>query len=525
MRKIVLAFLLATQMLYAQLDKNVEVEVVGRPSWQMMIPMQEEGLVFLVKSDVTKAMVFRFDKDLNKIWEKEVFLDAEDPPKAYTIADDHISLMFSETSGMYYQVFEFDLSTGEVDQDGFELRDFFVDQDYVFLGDKVVMAGSNEKGAAFFIHDFKNDLGALKEQGDITGKVSVNLFEYLPESNIIESLWAVKTTGYANEKKKKGEFVKDAYIVHALLDTAGNVISKTNIRQSGGKFPIDARLVRLDGDKKLVVGTYQSNAGDKGIYAFDLNGEQQLKTYSFSSVLSGRQSLSVEDLQALMTSYQFMANQPVKGNGSVFFGGTFIKAQFQTVTENDPNYSYSPYSRGYNRYSPYYSNRNSRTTTRQVFRGYHYPLGFVLELTENGDLIQSNRIDINNVSFQVEPALAFNERGAVAYCLKGDLATNNFAIGNKPMLYKLSEDNRTNLAPSSLSAIPAYNGVKYWYDNYFIAEGARSKVEAVSVSDDLLKEQQAKKRKGLFGRKKESTPSTNAQVRKIIYLTKVASGG
>jgi hypothetical protein len=351
------------------------------------------------------------------------------------------------------------------------------------------------------------------------------LFEYLPESNQIESLWAVKTMAYANEKKKKGEFVKDAFIVHALLDTAGNVISKTSIRQTGGKFPMDARLVRLGGNKKLVVGSYQSNAGDKGLYAFDINGEQQLKTYSFSTVLNGRQSLSASDLKALMTSYQFMANQPVKGNGSVFFGGAFIKAQFQTVTENYPNNNYSPYSGGYNRYSPYYSNRNSRTTSRQVFRGYHYPLGFVLELSENGDLIQSNRIDINNVSFQVEPALAFNEKGAVAYCLKGDLATNNFAIGNKPMLYKLSEENRTDLAPASLSAIPSYSGVKYWYDNYFIAEGARSKVEAVSLSDDLLKEQQSRKKKGLFGKKKKNTPSTYAQVRKIIYLTKVASGG
>ncbi|MGR3809181.1 hypothetical protein [Jiulongibacter sp. NS-SX5] len=526
MKKYIVLFCFLSFNLFAQLDKNVEIEVVGKPTWQMMIPLQEDGLLFLVRSDVTKAMVYKFDKDLNKLWEKEVFLDAEDPPKAYTIADDHISVMFSETSGMYYQVFEFDLSTGEIDQDGFELREFFVDQDYVFLGDKVLMAGSNEKGAAFFNHNFTTEIGQLKEQSEIAGKVSVNLFEYLPESNVIESLWSVKTTGYANEKKKKGEFVKDAFIVHALLDTAGNVLSKTSIKQKAGNFPIDAQLVRIGNGQKLIMGQYQSNSGDKGIYTFDLNGSNQLKTYSFSSLLRGRQALSIEDMKALMSSYHLMSNKPVYGDGKVYFGGSFIKAQFQTVTENDPNYRYDPYGSMYgrSRYNSYYNNQRSRTTTRQVFRGYHYPVGFVLEFTENGDLITSNRIDINNVSYQVEPSLAYNESGAVAYCLKGNLAANNFAIGNKPILYKLSEEQRTNLSPANISAIPSYNGVKYWYDNYFIAEGSRSKVEAVTINDEILKEAQKKKKKGLFGRKKDSTPPSYAQVRKIIYLTKIASG-
>ncbi len=526
MRNIFLLLLLLTQQVFSQVEKNVELEVVGRPSWQMMIPMQEDGLIFLVKSDITKAMVYRFDKDLNKLWEKEVYLDAEDPPKAYTLADDHITLMFSETSGMYYQVFKFNLATGDTDQDGFELREYFVDEDYVFLGDKVIMAGSNEKGAAFFIHDFKEDMGKLKEQDQIQGKVSVNLFEYLPESGIIESLWSVKTKGYSNEKKKKGEFVKDAFVVHALLDTAGNVISKTEIKQAGGKFPLDARLVRMPDGEKLVMGMYQSNAGDKGIYAVNLSNPSKLKTYSFTSLLKGRQALSVKDLEALMTSYQFMPNTPVLGEDKVIFGGSFVKAQFQTITEEDPNYRYSPYGSTYgrSRYNPYYTSRNSRTTSRQVFRGYHYPVGFILELSANGDFINANRVDLNNVSFQVEPAIAYNEKGAVAYCLKGDLAANNFNIGTKPLLYKLSEDEKKDLNPSALSYIPTYTGVRFWYNNYFIAEGSRSKVEAISVDNEFQKEN-SKKKRGLFGRKRDNTPSSYAQVRKIIYLTKIASGG
>ena len=148
-------------------------------------------------------------------------------------------------------------------------------------------------------------------------------------------------------------------------------------------------------------------------------------------------------------------------------------------------------------------------------------MGFVVELETNGELIVSNRIDINNLSGQIEPALAYNEKGAVSYCLKGDLATNNFNIGTRPMLFKLSEEDRKSIANSA--AIPSYSSVKFWYDNYFIAEGSRSKIEAISVNDNLEDKKQPERR-GLFGRKKNKTPATYAQVRKIIYLTKVASG-
>ena len=507
---------------FTQLQKNVEVEVVGRPSWQMMIPLDEAGLFFLVKTDLTKMSVFRFDKNLEKLWEKEVFLDAEAPPKAYTVSENQISLMFSETSGMYYQIFEFDLSTGKVDQDGFELREFFVDQDYIFLDDKVVMAGNNEKGAAYFIQNLKEDLGNLKEQPEITGKVQVNLFEYVPERKQIESIWSVKTPGYTNEKKKKGEFVKDAFVVYAELDTAGRIASKTLIRQTGGKFPLNGQLLRMSNGKKVILGSYQSNSGDKGIYFYDLSVGGQMKTYSYTALFKGQNMLSVKDMEALLSSYQFLSNKPLEGDDKIIFGGVFVKPQYQSVTEQDPNYN--PYGYGYpyggyNRYG--FSGSRSRTTTRQVFRGFHYPVGFVVELETNGELIVSNRIDINNLSGQIEPALAYNEKGAVSYCLKGDLSTNNFNIGTRPMLFKLSEDDRKSMANSS--AIPSYSSVKFWYDNYFIAEGSRSKIEAISVNDNMGDKKQPERR-GLFGRKKNKTPATYAQVRKIIYLTKVASG-
>jgi hypothetical protein len=517
-----LVFLVQTA--FAQLEKNVEVEVLGRPSWQMLIPMEENGLILLVKTDLTKASVFRFNKDLEKQWEQHIFLDAENAPKAYTLTDGRISLLFSETSGMYYQVFEFDLKTGVVEQDGFELREYFVDQDYVFLNNKVLMAGANAQGAAFFQHNFNTEEGKLIEEKGIAGQVAVNLFEYLPENNTIESIWSVKTKGYSNEKKKKGEFIKDAFIVHAVLDTTGKVLTKTELKQSGGKFPMDGKLIRLKNGEKMIIGTYQSNVGDKGIYTYGLTSNILMKTYSYTSLLKGTKALAVEDLQQILKTYNFLSNQPIEGDRNVIFGGVFVKPQFQTVTQQDLN---NPYNYGYGGYgnSRYnnmygYNSQRRNTTSRQVFQGYHYPTGFVIEINFEGDLVTSNRIDLNNISGEVQQALAYNAKGAVSYCLKGDLAANNFNIGTKPLLYKLTNEDPSNRKPN-MGFLPAYNEVKYWYDNYFIAEGGKSKMEAISVNDNVV----ATKKRGLFGKRKNKTPATFTQVRKTIYLTKIASGG
>jgi hypothetical protein len=524
MKYLLLLLVFFAQSISAQLVKNVEVVVIGQPSWQMLIPMQENGLMLLVKTDLTKVSIFRFDKDLEKLWETHIYLDAEDAPKAYTLADDRISLLFSETSGMYYQVFEFDLVTGAVNQDGFELREFFVDQDYVFINNKVLMAGANTEGAAFFQHNFNTDEGKLMEEKSIVGQVTVHLFEYLPKSNNIESIWSVKTKGYSNEKKKKGEFIKDAFIVHALLDTVGTVIFKTEIKQSGGKFPMDGNLIRLKNGDKMIVGTYQSNLGDKGIYTYGLTGNAFMKTFSYTNLLKGSKALAVEDLQQILKTYNFLSNQPIEGEQNVIFGGVFVKPQFQTLTQQDLNnpYNYGFGGYGNSRYNNRYGYHSQRrnTTSRQVFKGYHYPTGFVMEISHDGDLVMSNRIDLNNISGQVQQALAYNAKGAVSYCLKGDLAANNFNIGTKPLLYKLSDEAQSSVKPN-MGFLPAYNEVKYWYDNYFIAEGGKSKMEAISVNDNVS----TSKKQGLFSKRKKKTPATFAQIRKTIYLTKIASGG
>ncbi len=515
MKKIILIFLLISRTLCAQVQKNVEIEVLGRPSWQMVIPMKTEGLILFTKTDMTKARMIMYDEDLNPQWDKEIFLDVERRPTAYTYDRNHATFLFRESRGMYYQLFTVDLATGKIDIQGFELREYFVDQDYIFLGNTLIMSGSNEKGGAFYFYNFREGTGRLVQSG-FEGKTDNQHFEYNPEKKLIESVWAIKTIGYSNEKKKKGEFTKDAFVVYAEIDTLGNTLRQVTVPQKGGSFPISGRLLRMRDGTAALLGAYQANTGDKGIYYASLStatGKSEARFHSFTRLLSGQPDYTADELKKIITGFTFLPHEPVQGDETISFGGVFFKPEYSTVSERiyDPYYSDPYYQRG----GGLFGRSNTRTQTRQVFNGYNYISGFVASLNAHGELLEHHRIDINQVSPRITQTLSYNVNGAVAYCVKGNLAARNFNIGNRPILYKLSEDEIT---PANRGFIPAYQEVRFWYDNYFIADGARNRIEAVSLNDNQDSSS------GKSASRKKKAPATFSQVRKIIYLTKIASG-
>lgn len=515
MKKIVWLLLLFCQLAQAQVQKNVEFEIVGKPSWQMIIPMGPNGVLLFAKTDMTKARLFMFDDQLSKLWETEIYLDVERKPTAYTVSESHATFLFRESQGMYYQLFKVNLTTGDVKIHGFELREFFLDQDYIFLDNSLMMAGANEKGGAYYIYNFDSKEGRLVQSG-FEGKTSTQLFDYHPSKKLIESVWAIKTMGYSNEKKKKGEFVKDSFVTYAEVDTSGKTLREVRIVQRDGKFPVSGKMVTLSDRQKVIIGNYQSNTGEKGIYFAKLGEDKEANPvfYSFGQLLAGQPEYSEAELKKILSSYNFLANDPIRGDGTVTFGGVFYKTEFKSVSERSYSDPYTngsdPYSRGIGLFG-----RNSgRTQTRQVFSGYNYLSGFVATFDFDGVLKEHNRIDINQLSPQLRQTLSYNINGAVAYCVKGNLAAKNFKIGNRPILYKLSNDEMT---AANRNYIPAYQEVRFWYDNYFIADGSRNKIEAISVNDNRDEESSR-------SRKKKKTPASFSQVRKIIYLTKIASG-
>lgn len=509
MKKYIFLFIiLASTSLHAQnypasgVLKTIEIEVSGNPTWQKIIPLGNDGLLLFVKKDVTKAILIKFDTDLKKLWETEVLLDVERKPTAYFIDNQQVTFLFSESQGMYYQLFSFDLEDGKSENNGFELREYFQDQSYVTIKKRILVAGMNEKGGVFYDFDFKTNEGQFIS-AELTGKVKLQQIQYNQKTNLIETLWSIKEPGYTNEKKKKGEFIKNAYVVFVKYDTLGKLISKNAIQSNAGNFPLTAQLTVIDSLTNVVTGVYQSNNGVKGIYFSKIEHDKTILTkfYDYRKLLVGTESLSDEQLKKLSNSYSFLPSQPVFGENQIFVGGSFYQPSYQVVSVDNPDYV------GYN-FNPY--NSIQRTKTKQVLSGYNYSNGFAASFDLSGNLLKQQRMEIKQTSSDLDDVLAINKQNAVAICVKGNLLVSKPNSVSAPNIHKLATENDD---PKNSQYIAKYRSVRNWYENYFIADGSRVKFEVIKEMS-APKAKPSKRKKG-----QRQIPETN--VKKIIYLSKV----
>lgn len=470
--------------LRAQVLRSATIEVVGSPGWYRAISLKQEGLVMLIKEDQTRFKVVKLDAGLNKIWEEDLFLDTEKAPAAVTLHDGRLTLMFSETSGMYYQLIDFDLKNGEYLRKGFEIREFFQDNGLIMYPNKALLTGVNGQGMAWFIYDFNTDTGKLVQTA-LPGKIEIG--DVQKEADGTLNILAVeKTIGYANEARKKGEYVKSSQVIEARLDTAGQLLSRKNVVPDGGRFPVSG--VRQNG---WVSGIYQQPDGRKGIYFSLLKDEKNIPVFyrSFEELTSdlaeGKQK------ERFLKSAQWLPLPPVAGSGEIYAGGVFYTPKFRSISTN----------RGYD----LYGNR-TRTDHREVFAGLEFTTARIFGLDGDGKELFGNTIAVNQLLGQLTAPLSINTAGAVAYISNGNVLVKNFNIGSRPIAYQLTDDKG-----DGSPFVAGYRQVLHWYDNIFLGVGTQSRVEAQQVAPAAGKK-----------KKKRSIPYT--QTRKTYFLTSISAG-
>ena len=253
-----------------------------------------------------------------------------------------------------------------------------------------------------------------------------------------------------------------------------------------------------------VIGTYQAKSGDRDLFFLpDYRTNASNFTFkSFADLLQGQPEISDIDFRKLLKEYSFLMHEPIFSNQSLTVGGAFYKLEYSTVSQQ----LYNPY----DNFSP---NRNagfgrSNIRNQAVFSGFNYAVGFIANVQINNGTFASNRIDIKQMSPQIRQPLSFNRAASVAYCVRGNLATKNYKIGTNPILYKLS-DEEPSIANQSF--LPAFQGVKFWYNYYFTANSSKNKLEVLKLPN--VEKSKDKKRK-----KKQSSSFT--QIKKIYISPK-----
>jgi len=481
---LIVALFLSAPNVRAQLLRSATLEVVGSPGWYKAIPLKQEGVVMIVKEDQTRFKVVKLDAQLNKIWDQDLFLDTEKGPAAVALHNGRLTLMFSETSGMYYQLLDFDLKNGEYVRRGFEIREFFQDKGLIMYEGKALLTGINEKGLAYFVYDFNLDTGKLVQTG-LAGKIEIQDAQK-EEDGSLNMLVVEKTMGYANESKKKGEYVKSSQVAEVRLDTAGQVLDRKNIVQNGGRFPISG--VRSG---NWVSGIYQQPDGQKGMYFSLLSEEKNIPVFYRSfSVLAG-DHIEGKQKDKFLKNASWLVLPPKQGPDQVHIGGVFYTPRLQNVSSG----------RGYDAYG-----NRTRAESRTVFAGLEFASAKVFALDSEGKVLSENSIVLNQLLGQLTAPLSINRSGAVAYVSNGKVLVKNFNIGSRPIAYQLTEDKG-----EGSPYVAGYRQTLHWYDNVFLAIGTQSRMEAQQVSPATGKK-----------KKKRSIPYT--QTRKTYFLTSISAG-
>lgn len=446
--------------LKGQVLHSAKVEVVGKPTWYEVVSLENEGVILVLKEDQTKFKILKLDSNLTKRWEQDFFLDTDKRPSAISKTEDRLILLFAETSGMFYQLLDFDVSTGEFKRYGFEVLDFFQEQQVFINGSKIILVGSNSSGLAYFIYDLETELGKLVET-KLKGKITVEHAELTSDGHV-ELLASVQTLGYANESKKKGAYIKTSEIFFGKIDFLGNILETQVVEQEGGKFPMTARLGL---SHRNISGVYQATDGSKGLYFATFSKLRNKPTLSipFTEIFQGG------DYKRLYKEFYFFSAAPVKSNDFIYS----VVFMFSNDTR---------------------SGNSSDKTLRQT-----------AVVASNGIGKNVYSVVLTEAFSERLPTLAVSPQGNVAYISNGKLLVKNLEAKNMPLAYKLSDEEKN-------YSEPQYRQVIHWYSNLFLGIGTQSKEEVTKLNFN---------EKASKAKKKKKRMETFTQTRKTYFVTAI----
>lgn len=456
--RIFLCLLFCAQSLFGQILSSAQLEIIGSPGWYKAVNLQEKGLVMILKEDQTRFKIVRYDALLQKRWDQELFLDTDTGPASVQVYGDRLALLFSETAGMYYQWIDFDLTTGEYLRKGFEVREYFQDKGISVWGERWVMIGTDKDGLALYVYYPKEDRTAYLS-GVLSGNYEIQQIQAGKQLRIVA---IAKTLGYANEKKKKGAYVKSSQLVVVEVDSAGRVKEQRSVVPSEGKFPVQGYGLGED----AAYGIYQQPDGKKGVFLSSLVKEKNIpyRYYPFDELLETDDKSKAKYLKA--AQYQLLP--PTEGEGSHYLGGVF------------------------------YTPKWDKSSTAQ---NWEYSQAQILVLDEQKQTTEVLRLALPQTVAPGTVPLSINAAGVLAYVMQGKLLLRNFQIGTKPLAYALSEDKESPF-------VAGYRQVQHWYGNVFLGIGTQRKTEAQHIS----------------GTKKRKRPIPYTQTRKTFYLTAISAG-
>jgi len=334
-------------------------------------------------------------------------------------------------------------------------------------------------------------IGALDLDDDLTGIYSLNMlsretkpvFEMQVDKSKMEDIYidTLNNTyfGIFNVRTSKSEY----YFLLKEFDINGNALNSIPIQPDAGKKINSGKLVTLNENEKLLIGTYDvikgSGVDKKNYFDNESSGFYSMKIDNNKQGVSNYYNfLDLENMTGYLKSNEYQqARKKANKNKDKDKHSMGFDLLLHDVIQKDTLFYflaeayYEQYHTVTSTYYDYYG--HPVPVSYSVFDGFRYFNGFITCIDKNGNKVWDNGMEIFNILtfdrkkyvnayfIDEDIMMAYNREGKIAYkIIDGPNVIEG--VDYYPLESTYSKDKIMEDTKSTM---------EYWYDNYFLAYG------------------------------------------------------
>ncbi len=436
-----------------------------------VVSADEEGIMLYreVRNTETKMerkyQVILIDTALNKSWENYYYIHLRYIQIGFEYANNYFYLLFQQnTESLKADLFVMRIHLGTQAAETFLIqRDYAMElTEFEVVGSTLIFGGYSGNLPSIVTYKF-GQIQARALPGFYNEKSQIQHLEANNELNTFNVLEAFRS----KDGRKTLSFKS--------FSEEGELIKNINLQPSDEKSLLFGRVINLDNEADLIVGTYTRKRSDmsRGIFLARISatGDQEINYYNYADL---KNFFSYMKAKRQKRVQERIERRKVKGKRNKFSYYLLVhdvvpwEGRFIMVGEAFyPKYSQSSYYGA--AYFPYRGNYG------MAFEGYKYTHAVVFGFDRRGRLIWDNSFEINDVtSYKLERYVHISQSSdemALVYMYENEIRTkiiqgNEVVEGKTFNELELSfEDDVVDQSESE------YGGIEKWYGGNLFAYG------------------------------------------------------
>ncbi|MFC2111158.1 hypothetical protein ACFLQ5_01760 [Bacteroidota bacterium] len=505
---------------------RVEIQVDNYSDYHYIAPVSDNGVVLISKSDqYSKKKDFwiftKYNTDFKKEWSQKFPVDPGHDSLEYYYSKNMLYVFFNDNQlgESYVDIVKVNLTNNNIEDINVSFKPKTRLKFFKVLGDYALIAGNTMPTnlqvcgqlcltmaclpILLGVSTFKMkpvivivDLSSKKKKVIIpelkrhSKVVSADVNDEAEVMNVV-----------INSKRQPSVFGKDeSFTIIKEYSDRGELNSTLKLKSSSSKDLIDGKLMQVDENEKIFIGTYSKIVGNKKRSSGMAHG------MCFSKIIDNKQDfIKYYDFTDFKNFYKTVIGSHIKKKiNRKKSKGKEVAIGYRLLIHDDVIIQNNEYIIVAEAYYPeyhyvYYTDGNGNRQSRQVFDGYRYTHAVIAAFDKDGELLWDNVFEIMNIRYifnlrEKVKVLRDSEDDEVVLVYNYGGYLHSKVIEGAHVIERKKETKIKTKSSKDEVKWSDHDDIDYWYDNYFISWGYQT-----------IKNQGKKKQKR----------------RKVFYFTKI----